>query len=202
MLLLVWCQGWQWHESQVKRNLLWQVTFESALSLLVQVSLPYMKIPLWISKMITWGWKTYSRPSNFEPKVDFWQHFWQSAHWQKLFEVCWTENTGLAKGKQDLCCLLEMKTAQELWLLWYLYWLEATWTLHNHSHSITGMEDWQQDALYHTCHNCLFLFPTAFVKLTFILIFSSTKSVPSDISTWIPQCLFWLQFILHWFGSL
>lgn len=58
-------------------------------------------------------------------------------------------------------------------------------------------------ALWHTCHNCLFLFPSAFVKLTFIFeafIFTQHNQFPLTLVYLVltQQYFFWLQCILQW----
>lgn len=148
----------KWHWSQLKLNLLWQITFESE-----------RRCPCW-RRWTCPTWKYHSEFPELSLEAERHPHDLQTLNWSYIvdsssyhlhtntfvlvvFWVSWPDNSHLAEGKQDLSCLLETKPVQtlpELWLLWYLYCLEATWTFPNHWNSSTGMDDWQQDT-HGTC---------------------------------------------------
>lgn len=157
MLLLVCCQGQKWSDSQLKLDLLWRIAFESALSLLIQVSTPYMKMSQWISKMSTWGWKTYSWPSHCELKRDCKLHFWSPAQrhfqevspgvldWQRkrvLHKSC--DCSGIFIGRRELGHSLITQTSLD-WttasrtstvthLPWLFFFFHCIFQTHIHTH--------------------------------------------------------------------
>lgn len=82
------------------------------------------------------------------------------------------------------------KTLLELWLLWFLYCLEATWTFPNHSNSSTEMDDWQQDT-HGTCTVTHLSKLSIFIShsicqnhIHICTVYHFSKPVPTDWLSW------------------
>lgn len=121
----------------------------------------------------------------------------------------WTDISNLAKQKH--LCMSETRpictnTPTALFVACYLASRNLGHSLITQTAALEQMIDSRiptVHALWHTCHNCLFLFPSAFIKLTFIFepfIFTQLNQFPLTLVYLVltQHYFFWLQYILQW----
>lgn len=212
MLLLVRCLDWRCGPS-----LSWNSIFfdksplsQEALSLLVQVNMPYIKMPQWILKK--WSLERHLRALQTwycSQTFDSMSYHFHTDTFRKSLWACRTDSTDLGEGKtgplllvRNKNCVHRRSRSCDCFRIFVAWRRLGHFPNHSKQHHRNG---WLTAGhpRYMCCNtpvtDCLFLFPTAFLKLTFIfsnIYLSSTKSVQGDLLlTWTLQHLFWELFI-------